>query len=378
MLRIAWCRANGGNEIVSNIMIKPIKNIPIASEEVRKKPRKQRKSKKVSEFLQQCDIRHIAKQLGTLSFVLFGIYAIGSLIIGSYQYAKDKGAGYIPVVEASIDDIKFVPEDRGGLEIKNLDVNVYDVAVSRADTKNVKQELRELKQETTEPLSPEEAIKLELDAQLESQEILAELANENKGIKLDAANIQEEKVESGELGTVLQERNKQKAELEEAREVIIKEVTNPLTSETTKIVATTTQTTQTTKSTEVKNIGDIAEPKKEIEEKIVKLETQEKNVDIDEYSEKKVNSHPIYRVQFASLRTKRSAEQYWNKLLINHSDLFTEQPYIIEKIAVGTRGTFYRLKVGEFLNGDIAKNFCNKYTTEAKKSPDACLVVKSY
>lgn len=375
-------------------MIKPIKRPLVASEEGRKKRvKKERKvGKAMQKLLGDYSPSFILKQGGIICAMLFGLYFIVTLAIDSYNYAvNEKGVDNIPVIDASVDEIKFVPEDRGGLEIKNLDVNVYDVAVDRKDNKNVKQELAELKRDTIKPIAPEKAIKLESEENGKDVVEISEVAFDDSTIKvakLDSVLKEQNKVKNNSGS---QQNNTDKLKQKVAKGLDgINDTLEDLASGEVMVKAESIKSDTLNKNTNVdskakvseggvvdlaKKEGDIKTTKKAADKSAI---PNEKSVDVDEYSEKKIASNPIYRVQFASLRTKRNVEQYWNGLLVNHPELFKAQPYIVEEIKVGTRGTFYRLKVGEFGTGEEAKAFCEGYVAEAKKSKDSCLVVKSY
>lgn len=386
-------------------MVKVLKRPSVASKEVKKKRSKVKKkvSKATQKLLGEYSLSFVLKQGGIICAMLLGLYFIVTLAIDSYNYAvNEKGASEIPVIEASVEEIKFVPKDRGGLEIKNLDVNVYDVAVDRKDNKNVKQELAELKRDTIKPIAPEKAIKLESEenivASVEISKVAFDDNNNIKSGKLDSVLREQNKIkttsdnQSNDKKTVEQKIAKGldgignsledlasgevmvKAGVEVKANTVVKDKSKGVNNSENKLKLVENKSNKLSiENNEVKSNKNKEDVNKARESK-----SSEKNVDIDEYNNKKVVSNPIYRVQFASLRTKRNVEQYWNGLLVNYPDLFKSQPYIVEEVKVGTRGTFYRLKVGEFLDGDKARDFCDNYTVEAKRSKDSCLVVKSY
>ena len=79
-----------------------------------------------------------------------------------------------------------------------------------------------------------------------------------------------------------------------------------------------------------------------------------------------------WHVQLISLPSKESAEKNWPKILKDHSILLSGQPHDIVEVSIPEKGTFYRLRVGEFKTRDEAKALCDKL----KSRKQDCTVTK--
>ncbi|MFT7088169.1 MAG: hypothetical protein ACJAZX_001624, partial [Rickettsiales bacterium] len=84
----------------------------------------------------------------------------------------------------------------------------------------------------------------------------------------------------------------------------------------------------------------------------------------------------VSRVQVAALSSKISADSYWKKLNKNYANLFSGLKYFIIEVNVASKGTFYRLQIGNFRNQVEAENFCRKFISKAGKSKSDCIIVE--
>lgn len=72
-----------------------------------------------------------------------------------------------------------------------------------------------------------------------------------------------------------------------------------------------------------------------------------------------------HKVQIASLPSRAMAEQEMRRLRNNHSSLFQNKPWDIQKITLGpNRGVTHRLVIGSFSNRDSAAKFCKRLQSE--------------
>ena len=78
-----------------------------------------------------------------------------------------------------------------------------------------------------------------------------------------------------------------------------------------------------------------------------------------------------YRVQFASLRNESEAAAFWKKLKDKFPVLLANLKPRIERTVIKGKGTYYRLRTGEFKNSGSARALCNK----AKKRNIGCFIV---
>ncbi|MBO7332656.1 MAG: SPOR domain-containing protein [Alphaproteobacteria bacterium] len=80
----------------------------------------------------------------------------------------------------------------------------------------------------------------------------------------------------------------------------------------------------------------------------------------------------MWHVQLISLPSKETVEKNWPKILKEHAILLTGQPHDIVEVVIPKKGTFYRLRVGEFKTKEDAKSFCDKL----KSRKQDCTVTK--
>lgn len=77
-----------------------------------------------------------------------------------------------------------------------------------------------------------------------------------------------------------------------------------------------------------------------------------------------------FSVQLVSARSQKAAEDEFKRLSKKHPELMAKIPHHISE-TTSDKGTFYRLRVGDFAARDVAKTLCNKF--KAKKQE--CFVV---
>lgn len=81
-------------------------------------------------------------------------------------------------------------------------------------------------------------------------------------------------------------------------------------------------------------------------------------------------------VQIAAMSSKSNTKKMWKQISKNNPQFFKDLSYKIEEVNLGSKGLFYRLKVGSFANQIEAEKFCNKYlASNKKKSNSDCLIV---
>ncbi|MEM7493859.1 MAG: SPOR domain-containing protein [Pseudomonadota bacterium] len=80
-----------------------------------------------------------------------------------------------------------------------------------------------------------------------------------------------------------------------------------------------------------------------------------------------------FEIQLAALRSEASAKSSWAVTSTNHSDLFEGAKLNIQRVDLGSRGVFYRLRVGQFETRAKATAFCSEY----KAVGGDCIVVSA-
>ena len=68
----------------------------------------------------------------------------------------------------------------------------------------------------------------------------------------------------------------------------------------------------------------------------------------------------VWRVQLFASNNKSAVEKAWKRILKAHNALLSDMSYTIESAQIKGKGTFYRLKVGQFSSRDMAASLCTK------------------
>lgn len=85
-----------------------------------------------------------------------------------------------------------------------------------------------------------------------------------------------------------------------------------------------------------------------------------------------VSSGPAYRIQLASVRSKKSAERAWSRYKKEHAALFGNLESKIVRVELKGKGTYYRLQAGPLTDAKAARSLCS----EAKKKKIGCIIVR--
>lgn len=80
-----------------------------------------------------------------------------------------------------------------------------------------------------------------------------------------------------------------------------------------------------------------------------------------------------YRVQLASFRSSKAANDAWSKLRKSNISLLRDLTAHVTRVELGQKGTFYRLQAGSFAQEARARSIC----TELKARQVDCLVVRT-
>ncbi|MDC0033007.1 SPOR domain-containing protein [Alphaproteobacteria bacterium] len=78
-----------------------------------------------------------------------------------------------------------------------------------------------------------------------------------------------------------------------------------------------------------------------------------------------------FRVQLASLRSQKAAENAWVSYIKHHAILFGHLESKIVRVKLKGKGTYYRLQAGPFRNASAARSLC----FQAKKRKIGCILV---
>ncbi len=84
----------------------------------------------------------------------------------------------------------------------------------------------------------------------------------------------------------------------------------------------------------------------------------------------------LSRVQVAALTSKSAATDYWMKLKKSYPNILSNLNYFISEVNLGSKGTFYRLQIGNFRSQVDAEEFCRKFLVQTAKSKSDCIIVE--
>lgn len=79
-----------------------------------------------------------------------------------------------------------------------------------------------------------------------------------------------------------------------------------------------------------------------------------------------------YRLQLTAVRSAEAAEREWQRLRRAHGDLLGQLESSIEPADLGSKGVFYRLRVGPIPDMEAARKLCDALT----QRKEACLIVR--
>jgi hypothetical protein len=79
-----------------------------------------------------------------------------------------------------------------------------------------------------------------------------------------------------------------------------------------------------------------------------------------------------YRLQLTAVRSAAAAEREWQRLRRAHGDLLGQLTSSIEPADLGSKGVFYRLRVGPIPDMEAARKLCDALT----QRKEACLIVR--
>lgn len=258
-----------------------------------------------------------SQQIFLSALLGIGLAGVVSWAIFAPEYAKVENAE-IPVVRRPQTVVKVQPAEPGGMEILNQDKTVYDILEKK---EVVEEKVENLLPPPEEPVLP-----------------VVEAASEKNDVVKTAENILKN----------------EDAKVEE-REVLVSQ-----------------QVIETPEKVEVKTEEVKVVEKKDVEKKDV-VKEPEKKVEAPKVAEPEVKDIPtgVWQIQLISSPNVKAVEKSWGELKVKYPAL-KPLPHEIEKADLGSKGMFYRLKVGSFIDREDADKLCNSI----KNSGGTCLVKK--
>ncbi len=236
----------------------------------------------------------------------------------------------LPVVRRPQTAIKVQPSEPGGIEIRNQDKSVYDIIE--------KEDYSKAKVENLLP-PPEEPQLPVISATTDVETAIVEKAQEIITTEEAKSQINETK------------------EIVEVKEVKTAPIPQPTPEE--------KKTQEETTETKEKVVSTVAEmTAKEVQPEIVEAKKETKPAP-------KAVAVGSWQVQLISSPNRQAVDTAWTGLIKKYP-MLEGQPREIEIADLGTKGTYYRLKAGAFVNRSGADRLCN----DIKASGGTCIVKK--
>lgn len=235
-------------------------------------------------------------------------------LIGFFAFNAEKDdSEEITTITASPDVIKEAPEQAGGLVIPDQDKLVYN----RIRTDNVTTKVESLFPEPEKPVLPQ-ILAIEQNA---PEETFVGM-NEVKGVDpLNEQNAPQAKPD---------------ALAKEEKTVVTQEIEKPVLPVENKVTT---------------PIVVDDKPKKEV-------------ITLTPFAPKettqKLKETGIWRVQLFASNNRQAVDKAWARIQTQHVKMISNMSYLIKKVDIPGKGSFYRLQVGQFPNREMAEALCSK------------------
>lgn len=283
---------------------------------------------KLQDIKKKYGLKKIVKGFLILLSIIFAILIFIKIVKIVFRDNNNQNIENIPLIKATKENIKRVPEEQGGLVVDNLDVSVYNVLDNNKQTNS-----NPIVKKTKQDLNLKENID---DSILLEQDLLTQKINE--------INDSEENLNTEIKST-------EPTQIQSKNEIIVDK--NKLN---TNIKINNNEKKSTTNVNDLKKLGN---------ESLVKNLKEKKDV------------KPGLKVQLLALKSKDSLITYWEEIKNKYSTLFSDKNYYIEKVDINHSGVIYRLQVGNFNDRDSALEFCNEYIRLTNKNKTDCIVAKN-
>jgi len=259
----------------------------------------------------------IAKKALLLGSVLFSIACFVYITINAYYFAYHDKDSDIKVIKSPPEPIKVVEEEGEGTVVKDIDKTIYDNIVGNKNLAKENIDNVKIIEQARTPLAVRStAIKYSA----------AEIVVDNSANKTAASNqpFAPEKTDNSKIMVYNGDTQNKKV-----------------------------------------NDASLVAPKKEQ----LKNQTENKVTEVKP-------TKGLSRVQVAALTSKNVAMDYWLKLNKNYPNLLSNLNYFISEVNLGSKGTFYRLQIGNFRSQVEAEDFCRRFISQAGRSKADCIIVE--
>ena len=272
----------------------------------------------------------IVKRALLLGSVLFSIVCFVYITINAYYFAYHDNNN-IKLIKSPAEPIKIVEKEGEGIEIKDIDKTIYDSIISNKKLSRENLNNVTIIDQAPTPLARTTLLK---DFDKKPNEVETVVANQAK-----AFQEKEPRKSSGDI--MVYDGNPS---------------TNP------------SENKSGNSSNGKVNDASLVAPKK--------AQPQAQNQATTRIIEAEKPVKGLSRVQIAALTSKAAATDYWSKLSKENPRLFVNLNYFITEVKLGSKGTLYRLQIGNFKNQIEAENFCHKFISQAGKSKPNCIIVE--
>lgn len=255
--------------------------------------------------------------------VLVGILGVASA--GFFLFNNDSDdMSEVVTITADPAVVKELPVQAGGINIPDQDKLVYN----RIRSNNVTTKVESLFPEPEKPVMPQI-----LTIEEEPEETFVQM-NEVKAVNpLDEVKVQ--KTQNPVVESV--------KEPVQVKEVVVEKPKLPA-------VAPAKAELKPVSEPETLPLAKATNVKKSVEKEVKVISQQSKIPTVK----------GEWKVQLFSSNNKTAVETAWKRILSKHKALLSDMSYKIESAKIAGKGTFYRLKVGQFASRDMAAALCDK------------------
>ena len=278
-----------------------------------------------------------------------GLAGVVSYFIFASDYSKVENVE-IPVVRRPQVAVKVQPIEPGGMEILNQDKTVYDIVEKKAeDTDKVESVLPPPEEPDVQAIQPNINTAINVASRVEKilksednknrteevKEVSVEVSETETSVSLPSSEVSKETLPQVETAGVSEPN---KPEINASKEVVVEQASS--------------------KTVEVK----AAEVKK-AETKAPEAKKSASSKDDIPYG--------VWQLQLISTPNSSAVEKAWKSMIVKYPAL-KDQPHEVETADLGSKGVYYRLKAGSFVDRGDADKLCNSI----KNSGGTCLVKK--
>ena len=305
----------------------------------------------------------VAKKAFLIGGVLFSISCFVYITISAYYFVNNDKESNIKVIKSPLGPIKVLEAEGEGLVVRDIDKTIYDNIVGN----------KNLNHENLDNVRIVEQAKTPSAIKKSSQEVVVD-NSKNTPLVSEIPSLSESKA-------VDNPQNKNVGGQNGVIQNVDQNGNNSQYKNRSNVSPSDAQKTDAQKKINNSNIMvyDINPTVKVNDASLgsgVKKDLPKEQVKSAVNNQPKSLTRGLSRVQIAALTSKSSAVDYWSKLKNTYPSLFSNLNYFISEVNLGTKGTFYRLQIGNFRSQVDAENFCHKFIFQAAKSKADCIIVE--